>query len=421
MRNWLLPEKFEDILPPQARRIDRMRAKLLELFRVHGYELVIPPMLEYLESLLTGTGHDLDLRTFKLVDQLSGRMMGVRADIAPQVARVDAHLLNRKGVTRLCYAGSVLLTRPRGLDSTREPLQIGAEIYGHPGIESDLEIQQLLVESLAACGISEARLDVGHVAVFRAICRHGGVDAELESELYEALEGKDLPALRAVTRSMPEATRDALLALPELYGDGPGFERRTRTTRGSPPRSASCEPPERSSWSGFRDTPRKASSPTATASSSSAAASGPCANWARAETVAKNVVVIGTQWGDEGKGKVVDWLTDHAQGVVRFQGGHNAGHTLVIGGKKTVLHLVPSGILRKGISCYIGNGVVLSPQALIKEIDELVLAGADVTARLRISEACPLILPYHAAIDSARASAKGTGKIGTTGRRIAPA
>jgi len=228
MRNWLLPEKFEDILPPQAQRIDRMRAKVLELFRVHGYELVIPPMLEYLESLLTGTGHDLDLRTFKLVDQLSGRMMGVRADIAPQVARIDAHLLNRNGVTRLCYAGSVLLTRPRGLDSTREPLQIGAEIYGHPGIESDLEIQQLLIESLAACGISGARLDVGHVAVFRAICRHGGVAAELESDLYEALEGKDLPALRVVTQSMPKATRNALLALPDLYGDGTVLDRARR-------------------------------------------------------------------------------------------------------------------------------------------------------------------------------------------------
>src|SRR6266516_2803103 len=225
MRNWLLPEKFEDILPPQARRIDRMRGKLLELFRVHGYELVIPPMLEYLESLLTGTGHDLDLRTFKLVDQLSGRTMGVRADIAPQVARIDAHLLNRKGVTGLCYAGSVVLTRPRGVASTREPLQICAEIYGHPGIESDLEIQQLLVDSLAACGISGARLDIGHVAVFRAICRHGGVGAELESELYEALEGKDLPALRVVTQSMPKATRKALLALPELYGDGYVLER----------------------------------------------------------------------------------------------------------------------------------------------------------------------------------------------------
>ncbi len=137
--------------------------------------------------------------------------------------------------------------------------------------------------------------------------------------------------------------------------------------------------------------------------------------------MAKNVVVVGTQWGDEGKGKVVDWLTDHAQGVVRFQGGHNAGHTLVIAGKKTVLHLVPSGILRKGVTCYIGNGVVLSPQALMDEIDELEGAGVDVKSRLRISEACPLILPYHAALDIARESAKGAAKIGTTGRGIGPA
>jgi ATP phosphoribosyltransferase regulatory subunit len=228
VRNWLLPENLEDILPPQAQRIDSMRAKLLELFRVHGYELVIPPMLEYMESLLTGTGHDLDLRTFKLVDQLSGRMMGVRADITPQVARIDAHLLNRKGVTRLCYAGSVLLTRPRGLDSTREPLQIGAEIYGHSGIESDLEIQQLLAESLAACGVSEARFDIGHVAVFRAICRRGGVGADLESELYEVLQGKDMPALRSATKALSKATRGALLALPELYGDGAVIERARR-------------------------------------------------------------------------------------------------------------------------------------------------------------------------------------------------
>ncbi|MGB5079185.1 MAG: adenylosuccinate synthase [Burkholderiales bacterium] len=135
----------------------------------------------------------------------------------------------------------------------------------------------------------------------------------------------------------------------------------------------------------------------------------------------KNVVVIGTQWGDEGKGKVVDWLTDHAQGVVRFQGGHNAGHTLVIGGKKTVLHLVPSGVLREGVTCYIGNGVVLSPRALVDEIDELERAGVDVSSRLRISEACPLILPYHAALDVARESAQGDTKIGTTGRGIGPA
>ena len=137
--------------------------------------------------------------------------------------------------------------------------------------------------------------------------------------------------------------------------------------------------------------------------------------------MARNVVVIGSQWGDEGKGKVVDWLTEHAQGVVRFQGGHNAGHTLVINGKKTVLRLIPSGILRANVACYIGNGVVLSPDALLKEIDELETAGVDVKSRLRISEVCPLILPYHVAIDHAREAAKGKGKIGTTGRGIGPA
>ncbi|HEY9193130.1 MAG TPA: adenylosuccinate synthase [Methyloversatilis sp.] len=137
--------------------------------------------------------------------------------------------------------------------------------------------------------------------------------------------------------------------------------------------------------------------------------------------MAKNVVVVGSQWGDEGKGKVVDWLTDSAQGVVRFQGGHNAGHTLVIGGKKTVLHLIPSGVLREGVACYIGNGVVLSPEALLAEMDELEAAGIDVAARLRISEACPLILPYHQALDRAREAAKGENKIGTTGRGIGPA
>jgi adenylosuccinate synthase len=137
--------------------------------------------------------------------------------------------------------------------------------------------------------------------------------------------------------------------------------------------------------------------------------------------MSKNVVVVGMQWGDEGKGKVVDWLTDHAQGVVRFQGGHNAGHTLVIAGKKTVLHLIPSGILRKGVNCYIGNGVVVSPQALLDEMATLKKAGVKVIGRLKISEACPLILPYHAALDQAREAAKGARKIGTTGLGIGPA
>jgi len=218
MRNWVLPEYIEDILPPEARRIESLRAQLLELFRVHGFELVMPPLLEYTESLLTGTGHDMDLRTFKLVDQLSGRTMGIRADITPQVARIDAHLLNRVGVTRLCYCGSVLHTLPAGLTSTREPLQIGAEIYGHGGIESDLEIQGLLEQALKLCKLPDVRLDIGHVAVFRALARRGRVGEELEAELFAALQAKDVAALQTLTRGLNKTTRGAILMLPELYG-----------------------------------------------------------------------------------------------------------------------------------------------------------------------------------------------------------
>ena len=145
MRRWILPESIEDVLPFEARRLERLRRALLDEFSLHGYELVMPPLLEYLESLLTGSGRDMDLRTFKLVDQLSGRTMGLRADITPQVARIDAHLLNRRGVARLCYCGSVLHTLPSGLTATREPLQIGAELYGHAGIEADAEVIRLLL------------------------------------------------------------------------------------------------------------------------------------------------------------------------------------------------------------------------------------------------------------------------------------
>jgi len=218
MRNWVLPEYIEDILPLQARRIEGLRARLLELFRVHGYELVMPPLLEYLESLLTGTGHDMDLRTFKLVDQLSGRTMGLRADITPQVARIDAHLLNREGMTRLCYCGSVLHTLPAGLTSTREPLQIGAEIYGHGGIDSDLEIQRMLARSLKLCKLSDVRLDIGHVAVFRALAQRASIDADLETELFAALQAKDVAALQVMTKGLDRVTCRAIQLLPELYG-----------------------------------------------------------------------------------------------------------------------------------------------------------------------------------------------------------
>jgi ATP phosphoribosyltransferase regulatory subunit len=232
MRAWLLPEYVEDILPPEADAIERLRGRLLELFRVRGYELVIPPMLEYIDSLLTGTGHDLNLRTFKLIDQLSGRTMGLRADMTPQVARIDAHLLNRGGVVRLCYCGTVLHTRPRGLLATREPMQIGAEIYGHGGIESDLEIQRLLRAALGACGLMEISLDVGHVGVFRAIARRAAVGLELEEELLEVLHAKDRPGLAALTQGLEPVSRDALRLLPELYG---GSDALARARRELPP------------------------------------------------------------------------------------------------------------------------------------------------------------------------------------------
>jgi ATP phosphoribosyltransferase regulatory subunit len=215
---WVLPEYIEDILPAEAMRIETLRRSVLDLFFKNKYELVVPPLLEYMDSLLTGTGHDLELRTFKVVDQLSGRMMGLRADITPQVARIDAHLLNRKGVTRLCYCGSVLHTRPAGPAATREPIQIGAEMYGEPGVQGDLEVQRLLCEALAVAGAKGVRLDIGHVAVFRSIVHAAKVNGEQEADLFEALQKKDVPALRALTRKLDGKTKDALIMLPELYG-----------------------------------------------------------------------------------------------------------------------------------------------------------------------------------------------------------
>ena len=215
---WLLPEYVEDILPAEAMRIERLRRRILDLFFKHDYELVMPPLLEYMDSLLTGTGHDLELRTFKVVDQLSGRMMGLRADITPQVARIDAHLLNRKGVTRLCYCGSVLHTRPAAPGATREPIQIGAEIYGSGGDAADLEIQKLLCEALQLAQLKDLRLDIGHVAVFRSIAHAAEVGAEQERHLFEALQKKDLPELKSLSRKLDAKTRAALTLLPELYG-----------------------------------------------------------------------------------------------------------------------------------------------------------------------------------------------------------
>lgn len=227
MPRWLLPESISDVLPSEARRIEELRRRLLDLYRSYGYELVMPPMIEYLESLLTGSGRDLDLTTFKLIDQLSGRTMGLRADITPQVARIDAHLLDRRGVVRLCYAGSVLHARPAGPSGTREPLHVGAELYGHAGPEADLEVVELLLRSLRCAGVPRVRIDLGHVGIVRTlIAQLPGLDGE---EIFPLLQSKDSPGLAQRLDGLPDSpARRALRALPGLFGDVGDVLRRAR-------------------------------------------------------------------------------------------------------------------------------------------------------------------------------------------------
>lgn len=216
---WLLPEHLADVLPHQARRIEELRRSLLDVARSYGYELVMPPLLEHLESLLSGTGSELDLRTFKLVDQLSGRTLGVRADITPQVARIDAHLLNRSGVTRLCYCGPVLHTRPAGPVATREPLQFGAEIYGHAGLEADLEVSHLAIDSLNRAGLTDLVMDLADARVLRGLLDGVALPATQLQALHSALAAKDPAALTAATAELAVPLRQALAALLDLYGD----------------------------------------------------------------------------------------------------------------------------------------------------------------------------------------------------------
>src|SRR5436190_13057524 len=205
MRRWLLPEHIEDVLPAEARQIERLRRAILDLFESHGYELVAPPLLEYLESLLSGTGRDLDLATFKLTDRLSGRLMGVRADHTPQVARIDAHLLNRQGVARLCYCGSVLHTLPAGMTKMREPIQIGAELYGHAGIEADLEILKLMIASLKGAGVAELHVDLGHPDIYRALTSALSLEPETAETLFHAVQQKDANAAAEIAGRGSEA------------------------------------------------------------------------------------------------------------------------------------------------------------------------------------------------------------------------
>ncbi|MBL0141465.1 MAG: ATP phosphoribosyltransferase regulatory subunit [Betaproteobacteria bacterium] len=218
MRRWLLPEHIEDILPAESRTVERLRRATLDLFATHGYELVQPPLLEYTESLLSGTGRDLDLATFRLVDRLSGRQLGVRADHTPQVARIDAHLLNREGVTRLAYCGSVLHTLPAGLTTTREPIQIGAELFGHAGLEADVEVLKLMSRALTGAGLEKLHLDIGHPSIYRALAEGANLGAEDAEALFHAVQQKDAPAVLCVA-ALGRERAQAIATLTRLSGD----------------------------------------------------------------------------------------------------------------------------------------------------------------------------------------------------------
>lgn len=219
--SWLLPDGIDEILPEEAKHLEHLRAQLLELFACWGYDLVIPPFIDFLDSLLTGSGHDLDLQTFKLTDQISGEMLGIRADMTPQVARIDAHNLKRETPTRLCYVGTILHTRGDPLEKTRSPMQIGAELYGHAGKESDIEVIRLMLEMLAITGLLDVHLDLGHVGIYRALAKQAQLTCAQESELFEVLQRKARPELAELMDSYAIANelKTLFLKLPELNGD----------------------------------------------------------------------------------------------------------------------------------------------------------------------------------------------------------
>ena len=218
MTAWVLPDHIADVLPSEARHIEELRRLCLDTARVFGYELVIPPLMEHIESLLSGTGSALDLQTFKMVDQLSGRTLGLRVDTTPQVARIDAHLLNRAGVTRLCYCGPTLHTRAPSPYATREPLQLGAEIYGHAGLEADLEILQLALQCLKASDISSFHVDLSDARILPSLLREQGLTVSQHEAIAQALSNKDISAMRSIGASLPTPLREALVALVQLYG-----------------------------------------------------------------------------------------------------------------------------------------------------------------------------------------------------------
>jgi ATP phosphoribosyltransferase regulatory subunit len=217
---WQLPDGIEEVLPAQAATAERLRRRLLDLYRSWGYQLVIPPLMEFTESLLIGLGQDLDLLTFKLTDQLSGRTLGIRADITPQVARIDAHSMAQEGITRLCYAGSTLHTRPKSLLASRSPIQLGAELYGDNSLAADIEIIRLMLTTLEVAGVSSAiTLDLGHVGVYQAVLASAGLTAEQEETVFDALQRKSLPDLHLALAGVDSQATELIVGLVDLHGD----------------------------------------------------------------------------------------------------------------------------------------------------------------------------------------------------------
>lgn len=233
---WLLPDGIEEILPNQALQIERLRRRVLDLYHCWGYDLVIPPLVEFTESLLSGTGSDLDLMTFKVTDQISGRMMGVRADMTPQTSRMDAHSLRRNGPSRLCYAGTVLYTRPKQALESRSPIQIGVELYGEPGLEADIEVISLMVETLRLAGLGTPQLDLGHVGIYASLLEAAALPADREAELFDLLQRKAVPELDVWLKKYLDKTDIALMirALVGLAGDVSVLDRAREIFAGAP-------------------------------------------------------------------------------------------------------------------------------------------------------------------------------------------
>jgi ATP phosphoribosyltransferase regulatory subunit len=226
-QHWILPQGIEEVLPEQAAKFEAMRRLLLDLYASWGYELVMPPTIDFIESLLTGTGHDLDLQTFKLVDQLSGRTLGIRADMTPQVARMDAHQLQRDVPTRLCYIGTVLRTRPESIGDSRSPLQVGAELYGHAGVESEVEIIGLMLQTFSALEIENIYLDLGNVDIYRGLAKQAGLSEEVESQLFEMLQRKAVTEINTLlnTLNIDNSVKAMLSGLASLNGGKEVFEK----------------------------------------------------------------------------------------------------------------------------------------------------------------------------------------------------